>query len=614
MDEMSNYVASGWKQDLTHIISCCWEAQVGPLDSEEWGVAICRFLMVMRNRRAVEWTDIKELTPLQFMPYVADLFREVTGKYLQGLSGFTDWIGLGGYYHWKVAQLGLLQACPHLQGQPVPKGPMAHPSGQPHPPRSTQTETPAAGASGRHQDGAQLTPDRCRKSSTSGQGGKSSASSQGGKTSTPRQSSKPASTGRGEKPTASGGPVDPPQEREGAGDGAWADWYQRTLCGAEGGTSEPQGPPYPIGMAQARWEAIGQIYNRVDGKDPPPCNIASEALRAYYSGVDPQTLKTWACQILCMISEYHMACMTRGSPVTSSILPGEIEDRIPPLTDYASPEDRSGVTDVRVWDHQARTLWVAMWLHRLDMALSKEPATSGSLVRTRHGLGCLLAYFLGPGTAWELQFEDIINQVLKENQRHNEKKCTDATSSLQKCHNWRTKLCDEFDAVSQAMEVITDTPSSREMEHRLNTLQTSLSAVERSIMKFENLIEDCRMLEEEVCHVEEDEARLEEEIRQEEEEEITDVEMAEEEKHSGPESSGPRGEADTEGPPPLASAEDAVSPEEDALLMQLASQPEDPAAGSHSPRSETGTVSGEMTELYLTSPSQPGHKEDETQP
>ena len=168
--------------------------------------------------------------------------------------------------------------------------------------------------------------------------------------------------------------------------------------------------------------------------------------------------------------------------------------------------------------------------------------------------------------------------------------------------------------MSQAMEVVTDAPSSREMEHRLNTLQTSLSVVERSITKFENLIEDCRMLEEEVCRVEEDEAHLEEEICQEEEEEITDVEMAEEEEHSDTKSSGPCGEADTEGPPPLASAEDAVCPGEDALLMQPASQPEDPAVGSHSPRSKTSMVSGEMAKLCLTSPSQPGHEEDETQP
>ena len=231
---------------------------------------------------------------------------------------------------------------------------------------------PATGASGRHQDGSQPTSDWGRKTSTSNQGGKTSTSNQGGK---------PASTGRGGKQATSGGPVDLPLERERVGDGGWRDWYERSMRGAEGGTSEPQGPPYPIGTAQARQEAIGQIYNHMDGKDPPPCNIASEAIRAYYPRIEPWTLKTWAYQVLCMISEYHMACMTRGSLVTSPILPGVIKDRLPPLTDYALPEDRSGVTDVRVLGHQARTLWVAVWLHRLHMALSEEPAASGSLVR-----------------------------------------------------------------------------------------------------------------------------------------------------------------------------------------------------------------------------------------
>ena len=122
------------------------------------------------------------------------------------------------------------------------------------------------------------------------------------------------------------------------------------------------------------------------------------------------------------------------------------------------------------------------------------------------------------------------------------------------------------------------------------------------------------MVEEEVRHIEEDEACQDEEIRQEEEEEITNVEMVEEEEHGDPESSGPRREADTEDIPPLVSAGDDISPEEDALLMQQASQPEDPVAGSHSPRSETGTVLGGMAELCLTSPSHPGHEGDETPP
>ena len=123
--------------------------------------------------------------------------------------------------------------------------------------------------------------------------------------------------------------------------------------------------------------------------------------------------------------------------------------------------------------------------------------------------------------------------------------------------------------------------------------------------------------------MQEEEACLEEETsHKQEEEEVPNAEMVdeanagmvEEEEHDDPEPSDPCGEADTEGPPPLDPIGNAVSPEEDAFLMQPASQPEDPAAGSHSPRSETGTVSGEMAKLSLTSPSQPGPGEDETQP
>ena len=157
------------------------------------------------------------------MPYVANLFWEVTGKDLQGLSQFTGWIGQGGYYHWRVAQQGLLHLVPHLQGQSMPRTPNSHPSSRPLPPRPAQTETPAPGASERRQDRAQPTPDGGGQGSTSNQGGKpstssqdgkSTAPSQGGKSSTPCQSSKPASTSRGGKPAASGGPVNPPRGGE----------------------------------------------------------------------------------------------------------------------------------------------------------------------------------------------------------------------------------------------------------------------------------------------------------------------------------------------------------------------------------------------------------------
>ena len=90
MDQMANYVPSGWKLDLTHFIGCCWEAQIGSLERDEWCVAITKFLAVMTKKKNREWTDIKELTPLQFMPYMAKLFREVTGRDLSGLGHFMD--------------------------------------------------------------------------------------------------------------------------------------------------------------------------------------------------------------------------------------------------------------------------------------------------------------------------------------------------------------------------------------------------------------------------------------------------------------------------------------------------------------------------------------------
>ena len=207
MDQMANFVALGWKHDLTHFIGCCWVAQIGSLERDEWRMAITKFLVVIAKRKAREWMDIKELTPLQFMPYVAKLFKEVTGQDLQGFSHFTGWIAQGGYYHWRVVQQGLIHLVPHLARQSMPQTPDACPSGKPLPPKPAQTGTLSTGASGKWSDRTQPTPGGSRQEpapnqggqpSTSGQSGVTTAPRQGGKSSTPSQSGEPASTnGRG---------------------------------------------------------------------------------------------------------------------------------------------------------------------------------------------------------------------------------------------------------------------------------------------------------------------------------------------------------------------------------------------------------------------------------
>ena len=196
-----------------------------------------------------EWTDIKESTPLQFMPYVAKLFREVTGQDLPGLSHFTGWIGVGGYYHWRVVQQGLAHQVPHLAGQPAPRTPDAHPSGKPLLPNPPPTETPPMGASGQQQGRSQPAPSGGRQEptlsqgerpATSGQIGTTSAPKQSGKASAPRQGGEPASTGKSKPSAASGGPSDRPLGRGGAGDGAGTDWFQMYMRETRVGYMNPQ--------------------------------------------------------------------------------------------------------------------------------------------------------------------------------------------------------------------------------------------------------------------------------------------------------------------------------------------------------------------------------------
>ena len=111
--------------------------------------------------------------------------------------------------------------------------------------------------------------------------------------------------------------------------------------------------------------------------------------------------------------------------------------------------------------------------------------------------------------------------------------------------------------------------------------------------------------------MQEEEARQKETIPEEPEEESTDTEMANDEGRGDPGPSDLREEADVEvtapphedaGPTPPAAGGDVVTPEEDALLMQAASQLEGPVAGPDSPRSEARTVSGEMAGLSIASP------------
>ena len=162
-----------------------------------------------------------------------------------------------------------------------------------------------------------------------------------------------------------------PSSMEGrAGDGS--SWYDQVThkearkgaCKRKRTDTDQQAPgrPFPLGSELDRKEVMGAIYEHVAGQEPPQKNIASRAISTYYPNFTPAAVKTVASQLLCMIAEYHLACATRGSTTTSPILPEAVERYLPPRVDYTRPGG-TGLTDVRVRDHKARSLHVGVWLH-----------------------------------------------------------------------------------------------------------------------------------------------------------------------------------------------------------------------------------------------------------
>ena len=122
--------------------------------------------------------------------------------------------------------------------------------------------------------------------------------------------------------------------------------------------------------------------------------------------------------------------------------------------DYVRP-DSTGLTDVRVHDHKARSLHVGVWLHQMDMTLSWEKEVLESLVQSRHSKGLLVSYLLAPGTG-NLHFEEVVSRDLQENHEEHERARKKSVSSLNRSFRQWAKLLEELDELSKRLEAAKD--------------------------------------------------------------------------------------------------------------------------------------------------------------
>ena len=122
------YCSSRWRRDLEHVLKVYYKHSVqSPFRESEW-VRVRELFFDRFVPKKAKALAIKEESPLEYMPFIAEEFHRATGLHLHDLPEFTLWIRRGSYFHRLLVERGQVQECPHLIGAPLPRWPQPKPS------------------------------------------------------------------------------------------------------------------------------------------------------------------------------------------------------------------------------------------------------------------------------------------------------------------------------------------------------------------------------------------------------------------------------------------------------------------------------------------------------
>ena len=93
-----------------------------------------------------------------------------------------------------------------------------------------------------------------------------------------------------------------------------------------------------------------ELYRHVGQQPPAHHNVATMGITYLCPEVLPQDAQSLGNQVLCMISEYHLAGHSQGSSSLSPVLPEAATELLPPLDKYTGGMGFHGTRGVRVMD------------------------------------------------------------------------------------------------------------------------------------------------------------------------------------------------------------------------------------------------------------------------
>ena len=234
--------------------------------------------------------------------------------------------------------------------------------------------------------------------------------------------------------------------------------------------------PFPLQDSEGRYESVQQLYCHSGELTPARHDVAAHGIATHHPELEAGTTKSLNNMLLCMISEYHLMCLCQGPSYVSPVLLEAARDLLPPLEEYRTGGDFQGTWDARVLE-RAKTLWVAVWLHRLDMAAAKDKEASYSLDASEHDKGPLLEFFLAL-QASNLTFEEVVHQVLGENQDKLE-------SSLNHFQELQAQLQRELEDLQWAYKDESNTSAQKRMKKEMERKWKDLQGLKATISEYE---------------------------------------------------------------------------------------------------------------------------------
>ena len=125
---VAKFCSDSWRKDLEHVLKVYYKHNLqAPFRESEW-VRVRELFFDHFLPQKDEALAIKERSPLEYMPLVAEEFWRAVGLRLHRLPEFTLWIKRGSYYHGLLLHQDQLQSCPHLIWAPLPRWPQPKPS------------------------------------------------------------------------------------------------------------------------------------------------------------------------------------------------------------------------------------------------------------------------------------------------------------------------------------------------------------------------------------------------------------------------------------------------------------------------------------------------------